>query len=117
MNSYILLMSAVVFNAVANILIKIGMMRCPKSGGLFLMVKSAIFNPAIIGGIICFVIALGGYSYTLSKLNLSIAYPIMTSLGYLIVILVSCFFLNEVVTWYQIIGFFLIIGGVWLVAR
>ncbi len=117
MNNYILLLSAVVFNAVANILIKVGMMRCPKSENLYLMAKSALFHPAIIGGIICFVIALGGYSYTLSKLNLSIAYPIMTSLGYLIVVVVSCLLLHETITWYQLIGFFLIIGGVWMVAR
>jgi len=41
----------------------------------------------------------------------------MTSLGFLIVILVSWLFLGEVITKIQIIGFVCIIAGVWMVAR
>ncbi|MEW6536193.1 MAG: EamA family transporter [Candidatus Auribacterota bacterium] len=117
MNNYLILSAAIVFNAIANVMIKVGMMKAGKADSLFGMMKNAAFNPAFIFGIFCFVVALGGYSFILSKLNLSIAYPIMTSVGYMLVIFISWLFLKETILWYQVIGFLMIIGGVWLVAQ
>ena len=117
MNNYLILGCAIVCNAVANILIKVGMMKLSKTTEMIEMIKGAVFNPAIIAGISFFVIALGGYSYILSKLNLSVAYPIMTSVGYMIVILASWLFLHETITWIQVVGFCLILSGVWCVAQ
>jgi len=57
------------------------------------------------------------YGYVLSKMNLSIAYPLMTSIGFLIVTLVSWVFLKETITLIQIGGFILILLGVWMVAK
>ena len=118
MKNYLILGCAIVCNAVANILIKVGMMKVSEAARDTIgMIKGAVFSPAIIAGISFFVVALGGYSYILSKLNLSIAYPIMTSLGYMIVILASWLFLHETITWIQIVGFCLILSGVWCVAQ
>ncbi len=117
MKNYVILLFAIAFNAVANIMIKVGMMRAGKEENLIRLAKKAVFDPVIVGGLCCFVLALGGYSYILSKISLSIAYPLMTSLGYMIVIFVSWMFLHESIAWYQVIGFVLILSGVWLVAR
>ena len=113
----IILGLSIVFNATANILIKVGMNRLGKVGGLFAMVKKAIVEPALILGVFSFILALGGYSFVLTKLNLSVAYPIMISMGLIIVVLASYFLLNESISGFQILGFLLIIAGVWLVAR
>ena len=118
MTIYLILFFAIFLNASANILLKVGMNR---SGSLNFtniseILTKVVFNPIIIGGILCFVLALGAYTYVLSKINLSIAYPIMTSLGYMIVIFASWLFLKETITGVQVVGFCLIIGGVWLVA-
>lgn len=118
MTMYLILFFAICLNATANILLKVGMNR---SGTLSFtsipeIISKVVLNPVIIGGILCFVLALGAYTYVLSKINLSIAYPIMTSLGYMIVILASWLFLKESITGVQVTGFCLIIGGVWLVA-
>ena len=43
------------------------------------------------------------------------AYPVFTSVGFAIVILVSALMLKETVGWWQVVGFVLIIAGVWLV--
>ena len=51
------------------------------------------------------------------KTDLSVAYPIMTSLGFVIVVLVSWLFLKETITLIQFTGLALIIAGVWMVAR
>jgi len=117
MQNYLILGCAIVCNAVANILIKVGMMKVSKATDMIAMIKGAMFSPAIIAGISFFVFALGGYSYILSKLNLSVAYPIMTSVGYMIVVLASWLFLHETITFIQIVGFCLILSGVWCVAQ
>lgn len=117
MKNYSILALAIFFNASANILIKIGMLRIGREGQILKLLFKAALHPAIIFGIFSFVLALLAYGYTLSHLNLSIAYPIMTSLGFLIVILASWIFLKESITAIQVFGFIFIITGVFMVAR
>ena len=118
MKMYFILFFAIALNASANILLKVGMNRSgtfsfSDIGEVFTKV---VLNPFIIGGISCFVLALAAYTYVLSKINLSIAYPVMTSVGYMIVILASWLFLKENISSVQVAGFCMIIGGVWLIA-
>lgn len=117
MKIYIVLAMAIALNALANILIKIGMLKIGQIGNVLEIFSRAILRPIIISGILSFALALIAYSYVLSKLNLSIAYPIMTSLGFLIVVFVSWIFLKETITLIQVLGFVLILSGVWMVAR
>lgn len=117
MNMYIMLSLAIVLNALANILMKVAMRGQGKTTASTELITKALFNPVLLSGLLSFALALVAYCYVLSKLNLSIAYPLMTSLGFLIVILVSWLFLGEVITKIQIIGFICIIAGVWMVAR
>ncbi len=115
--SYIILILAITFNAVANILMKIGMLKEKQAANLVSFILGLILNPVLIAGIICFALGLAAYCYVLTKLNLSIAYPIMTSVGYVIVIIASWLFLKETITLIQIAGFAFIIAGVWMVAH
>jgi len=116
MNTYLILGLAVVFSAMANILMKMGMLKVDRDLNIFYMVSKSVFQPAIPLGIICFILALICYLNVLSKLNLNIAYPIMTSMVLLVVILVSWVFLKESITVIQIVGFVFIIMGVWMTA-
>ena len=116
MNTYVILGFAIIFNAMANILMKMGMLRVDGNSDIFHMASKSITQPTIPLGIISFVLALICYLYVLSKLNLSIAYPIMTSMGFLIVILASWAFLKESITTIQVVGFVFIILGVWMTA-
>jgi len=114
---YVILGLAIILNAAANIMMKVGMVNIGKQPSMAKLGIKAATSPIIIGGIFCFVGALGLYMFILQKMNLSIAYPIMTSLGYMIVVFVSWFFLKEQLHSTQVIGFLLIIGGVWMVAN
>jgi multidrug transporter EmrE-like cation transporter len=111
-----ILMVAVVLNALANIFIKAGMIGGKEKAPL-LLIKEKCFSLPILSGILFFILALVAYSYVLSILNLSIAYPIMTSLGFFIVVLASWLVFKESITLIQLVGFILILSGVWLVAR
>ncbi|UCG70930.1 MAG: EamA family transporter [Thermoplasmata archaeon] len=117
MNTYIVLGLAIIFNAIANILMKIGMLKVYGSENIFHVVSKSVAHPVIPLGIISFILALICYLYVLSKLNLSVAYPMMTSLGFIIVILASWAFLKESITTIQVVGFVFIILGVWMTAN
>lgn len=117
MNTYIILSLAIILNALANILMKVAMREQDKTTEITEMVTQALTNTTLFLGILSFALALVAYCYVLSKLNLSVAYPLMTSLGFLIVILASWLFLGETITKIQIVGFICITAGVWMVAQ
>jgi len=107
---------AVLFNASANFFIKLGMRRV-EGGSVLEILKKGVVQPALIGGVVLFGLALAAYSVVLTRVNLSVAYPTLVSVGLIVVVSVSYAFLNEPIRLIQIAGFFLIIAGVWLVAR
>jgi len=116
--TYAFLILALSCNAAANILMKLA--APAYVDGLrewitqpWLLLK----NGYLVSAIIFFITALGLYSYVLSKMNLSIAYPIMTSLGFMIVISYSMIFLDEKFFWWQWIGALLIVIGVVLLSQ
>lgn len=114
---YLALIFALVSNAIANILIKEGMKD--KALGFtdkLALIKGIAFNPTVVIGVLFFGLALGAYSFALTKLKLSVAYPIMTTTGFLIVVSYSFFKLQEQITTLQIAGLALILVGVWMVA-
>jgi multidrug transporter EmrE-like cation transporter len=115
--AYLILAAAILLNASANVLIKIGMLKVGQGPNLKGVLFRAAVQPAVLFGIICFGLALAAYSLVLSRLSLSIAYPVNVSLGLIIVVISSYFLLNESITFVQILGFILIISGVYLVAR
>ena len=118
MKTYLILALAIITNAGANIVLKIGM---NKAGNININSLTDIFEKFVSNvfvwlGVLLFAIALLSYSYVLTKLQLSIAYPIMTSVGFLIVILISLLYLGEKLSLLQIGGIGLITLGVWLVS-
>ncbi|MGE5543811.1 MAG: DMT family transporter [Bacillota bacterium] len=117
-NVYWLLGMAVLFNALANIVIKWAMQGKSVlfAEGLGTTVKNLAANYWLWGGIILFGLAFILYSLVLARINLSIAYPVMTSLGLVIITLVSILVFKEVITGLQAGGLLLIIIGVWLVS-
>jgi multidrug transporter EmrE-like cation transporter len=114
---YALLGVALVFNAVANILMKAGMRSAPEGLAVGAMIKHYLTSWPVIVGLILFAINVIAYTQALTKIPLSIAYPIMTSLGFLIVVSASAYFFKETITWVQGVGFGLIVVGVICVAR
>jgi multidrug transporter EmrE-like cation transporter len=114
----LILILAVILNAVGNVLIKLGMNQV---GSLdlsqpFKVLWTIFLNPGVVMGITFFIVALAGYSYTLSRFNLSTAYPIMSSLSFMVVLLISAVFLQERIQLTQLLGCFVILVGVWLVS-
>ncbi len=109
---------ALFFNALANILIKASALgdKTDVTPGLEGLVKSFL-HPVFFAGLASFGIALLGYRWVLGKgLKLSLAYPLFTSAGFIIVLLASAVFFKEKLNLSQWTGILLILAGVWLTA-
>lgn len=111
---YLILIGTILLNAAANILIKAGMRQSPENN---FSLWNAVLNPGVIAGAICFGLSFLLYCYILSKMHLSIAYPIITSACFLLVVFFSYLLFKEKLLLIQIIGFLLIIVGIWFVAK
>ncbi|ABZ95288.1 cation transporter [Leptospira biflexa] len=110
---------AVFFNALANILIKTSSMQDKQvtPGDGFWNLVFTVFNPYFIAGLASFGLALLGYRYVLGKgLKLSLAYPVFTSSGFIIVLIASSVFFKERLNFTQWLGISFILVGVWLTA-
>jgi multidrug transporter EmrE-like cation transporter len=74
------------------------------------------FEPHIVGGLACYVVSVVVWIVGLSRVPVSIAYP-MLSLGYVINAVAAYYIFGETVTLGRWLGIGFIIVGVWLVAR
>ena len=122
MTHAIFLAVALTLNATANLLIKAGAkaVEAEHGGGeavsLLAAMRAAPVNPWLIGGVACFALNLAAYYYALTKLPVSMAYPIMVSVGYAIIVCGAAVWFGEKMNAWQIAGVAVILAGVWMVA-
>jgi multidrug transporter EmrE-like cation transporter len=64
----------------------------------------------------CYAVSIGVWLIVLSKLEVSVAYPLL-SIGYVITAVVGLFFLGENVTLLRVFGIALICGGLFFITR
>jgi multidrug transporter EmrE-like cation transporter len=86
------------------------------AGTVIDLLRSAMSNPFVILGFLCYVISAASWLVILSRVELSYAYPLI-SIGYIMVMILSKYLFNETVTGFRIAGTLLICGGVFLVTR
>lgn len=79
-----------------------------------LLLRKLIFNPFIFLGFLCYALSLLFWLVILSRLELSYAYPMISS-GYFFVTLASMLFFKEKVSWQRWTAIGIIIFGVVLV--
>ncbi len=120
MSIFLVLLLAIVFNAGANILIKSAVSKNPvilEQGAMVQSLFQAAKNPHLLAGVLFFGLALAAYSAVLSRINLSVAYPVMTGAGFLLVFLASAICFKESITAPHILGAGLILAGVWVLTK
>ena len=118
--SFGLVLFGVLLNAAAQLLLKAG----TNAIGHFAFDKSNILpvgwqlatEPHILGGLTCYVISVVVWIMALSRVEVSIAYP-MLSIGYVVNAAAAYYLFGEAVTPMRLIGIGIIILGVYIVAR
>jgi multidrug transporter EmrE-like cation transporter len=107
--SFSFILTGVLLNAGAQLLLKAGTNARPL--GLALAIE-----PHILAGLACYVVSVVVWVIGLSKVPVSIAYP-MLSIGYVINAIAAYYLLGESVTPMRFAGIGVIIVGVFIVAR
>jgi len=118
--SFALLMLGVLLNASAQLLLKagtnaVGHFEFTAANILPVGMKLAL-QPHILGGITCYVVSLVVWIMGLSRVPVSIAYP-MLSVGYVLNAVAAWYLFGESFAAQKLIGIGFIIAGVFLVAR
>lgn len=112
------LIFALMFNAMANILMKLASVKSSAldNAGLADRVFSLYLSWPFITGLILFGLNLLCYTVALSKMHLSVAYPIMVGTGFAIIGITSYFLFHERLSFAQVVGTVFILVGVTLLA-
>jgi multidrug transporter EmrE-like cation transporter len=115
-----LVLTGVLLNAVAQLLLKAG---SGALAGIELRASNAVaiagrlvLNAPIIGGLVCYAISVVVWILALSRVEVSVAYP-MLSVGYVVNALAAWWLFDESLSAMRLAGIGVILVGVWLVAR
>lgn len=109
----------VLLNAAAQLLLKAG---ASSTGGITLSAGvgrtalGLLQHPAILGGLACYAVSVVVWIVALSRVEVSMAYP-MLSIGYVVNALLAWWLFGEDVNLQRWLGIFVIMVGVALVAR
>ena len=118
--SFALVLFGVLLNAAAQLLLKagtnsIGHFEFSAANAVPIGVKVAT-EPHILGGVFCYVVSVVVWILALSRVEVSIAYP-MLSIGYIVNALAAYFLFGEAVSVQRLVGIGVIVVGVYVVAR
>jgi multidrug transporter EmrE-like cation transporter len=118
--SFALVLSGVLLNAAAQLLLKagtnsVGHFEFSLANALPIGLKVAT-EPHILGGLLCYGISVAVWILALSRVEVSIAYP-MLSIGYVVNAAAAFFLFGEAVSVQRLVGIGIIILGVYVVAR
>lgn len=123
MKYVVALITALLLNAAANLMMKAGMTRVESAGGLLqdglpAAVRTVLLSPILMVGLICFALNACFYMFALqsSTLKISLAYPVMVGGGYAIIAVLAYLVLGERMTVGQWIGVVLVLAGVLIIA-
>jgi multidrug transporter EmrE-like cation transporter len=115
-----LIVFGVMLNAMAQLLLKAGTRTIGQfefsAANVWPIGWSLATNPHIIGGLSCYVVSVLVWIMALSRVEVSIAYP-MLSLGYVVNAFFAWWLFGEAITVTRIVGMGIIIIGVYLVAK
>jgi multidrug transporter EmrE-like cation transporter len=119
-SGYSLLFVGVLLNATAQLLLKAGTNAVGRfefvADNIVPMATRLAFEPHIVGGMVCYGVSLVVWIMGLSRVEVSIAYPLL-SLGYVINAAAAWYLFGESLTALRIAGIGFIVLGVLLIAR
>lgn len=116
---FALVIASVTLNAVAQVLLRKAMLGAAPLPSLDTLGQLAVHlagNLHLWGGLVCFAGSVLLWLGVLSRLPVSVAYP-MASLGYIVAAVGGAAFLGEAITLWRAAGLALICAGVFVVAQ
>ncbi len=115
----LIVLSGVLLNAVAQLMLKAGAAAVGPIAGWSALQRAApvlALHPGVLGGLACYALSVVVWIVALSRVDVSMAYP-MLSVGYVVNALLAMWLFGEVVSVQRWLGIAVILVGVTLVAR
>lgn len=112
----LIIISSIACSALAQIMLKLGMGKVVIENITLESLLRLFFNPFILAGMFLYVTAMLIWLYVLKNVEVSYAYP-FTALGFILVMVISYFFLAEQITLLRLAGIGLIVGGIFLISK
>ena len=120
LNTFSMILTGVLLNAGAQLLLKAGTRTLGVIGasgtGFLSTALSVAMQPFIVGGIACYVLSVAIWIVALSRVDVSVAYP-MLSIGYVVNAFAAWWLFGEALTPMRLGAIALILLGVFLLAR
>jgi len=117
---FALILLGVLLNAGAQLFLKAGMGQIGhfefSMANIIPIGFKVMGNPPIITGLFMYVVSVVVWLLVLSRVQVSFAYP-MLSIGYVVNAIAANYFFGEPLTSMRMLGIFIIISGVYLVAQ
>lgn len=118
--TFSLIVSGVLLNAAAQLLLKAGTRALGvitlNSANFFSTTLTVVFQPYIFAGLASYVLSVGIWILALSRVDVSIAYP-MLSIGYVVNAFAAYWLFGEQLTVMKLVGIGTILLGVYVLAR
>jgi multidrug transporter EmrE-like cation transporter len=119
LSSFLLILTGVLLNAAAQLMLKAGANRIGPVNldveSISIAARDLSLSAPIAGGIACYVLSVVIWIIALTRVEVSIAYP-MLSIGYVVNAIAAWMLFSEALTPLRLTGIFVIIFGVCLVA-
>lgn len=120
LSTFAFIFTGVLLNAAAQLLLKAGV----NAVGAITIDRATLFTTAcrvlmqwpVLAGLTLYVVSVGVWIVGLSRVDVSIAYP-MLSLGYVVNALAAWYLFGEMIGPLRVLGILLILAGVFLIAR
>src|SRR4030042_1660967 len=115
-----LILAGVLLNALAQVLLKKGMLGIGYFDfhfqNFFPIIKKVTINSYSLSGLASYVISVAIWLLVLARVEVSYAYPFL-SVGYVVVTLMGYFIFQESLSWMRVTGVAIVIVGVFLLSR
>ena len=119
MHGIVYVLISVCFNVFGQYSMKQGMIKFGEvtfDSNIAVTIAKMFLMPNVLLGLFFYGISTIFWLIALSKIELNVAYPLL-SIGYVLLMILSYFLLNESITLYKVIGTLLIVAGVTLLSR
>lgn len=119
LNSFALIITGVLLNAAAQLMLKAGADRVGPIAldgpSLLGAARALAISLPIAGGILCYAVSVVVWIVALSRVEVSVAYP-MLSIGYVVNALGAWILFGEALTVTRLAGILVIMLGIWILA-
>ncbi|CAJ96423.1 EamA domain-containing protein [Cupriavidus necator] len=120
LSTFAFILTGVLLNAAAQLLLKAGVNAIGAitldRGTLLVTALRVLTQWPVLAGLTLYVVSVGVWIVGLSRVDVSIAYP-MLSLGYVVNALAAWWLFGEMIGPLRVAGILLILAGVFLIAR